>query len=118
MSKERSQTGSKTAISRYAREGLGLFGGMIRAARIQRGMTAAELASRAGVSRGVVQRTEAGDPGVAIGSVFEMASILGIPLFDADLGRLGSIAGHQRDINALLPKRAFQASQSKPDNDF
>ncbi|WP_235451325.1 helix-turn-helix transcriptional regulator [Gemmobacter sp. LW-1] len=105
-------------ISPPAQEALGILAAMIRAARMQRGMTAAELGARVGVSRGVIQRLEAGEPGTAIGTAFEAAVILGIPLFDVPADQLGTFLGQRRALNALLPKRAFQASQSKPDNDF
>ncbi|MDP2080707.1 MAG: helix-turn-helix transcriptional regulator [Pseudotabrizicola sp.] len=105
-------------VSTHAREAVSILGEMIRAARVQRGMTSAELAVRTGVSRGVIQRLEAGEPGTSIGAAFEAAVVLGIPLFDVPVGSLGTLLAHKREINALLPRRAFQASQSKPDNDF
>lgn len=85
---------------------------------MQRGMTAAELAKRVGVSRGVIQRMEAAEPGTTIGSAFEAAVVLGIPLFDVPTNQLGTLLTQTQVINRLLPKRAFQASQAKPDNDF
>ena len=91
---------------------------MIRAARMRRGMTAAELATRANVSRGVIQRIEAGETGTSIGAAFEAAVVLGIPLFDRSPEALGALLKHKQEINALLPQRAFQASQIKPENDF
>lgn len=109
---------NKSAISRQARDAMHLLAAMIRAARIQRGMTAAELATRTGVSRGVIQRLEAGEGGTAIGTAFEACVVLGIPLFDATGERLGTLVEHRQEVVALLPKRAFQASHSKPDNDF
>lgn len=69
-----------SAISRQANDALRLLATMIRTARIQRGMTAAELATRTGVSRGVIQRLEAGEGGTAIGTAFEACVVLGIPL--------------------------------------
>lgn len=105
-------------ISGIAREAISILGEMIRGARIQRGMTAAELATRTNVSRGVIQRIEAGEPGTSIGAAFEAAVVLGIPLFDVPTSSLGTLLKHKREINVLLPQRAFQASQGKPDNDF
>ena len=96
----------------------GVIAAMIRAARLQRGMTAAELGARVGVSRGVIQRLEAGEPGTSIGAAFEAAVILGLPLFDVESSQLGTLRSQKQAVNALLPKRAFQASQAKPDNDF
>ncbi len=56
--------------------------------------------------------------GVAIGAVFEIAAVLGIPLFEADADRLRTRLSHQRQINALLPSRAFQRTQQRPSDDF
>jgi transcriptional regulator with XRE-family HTH domain len=105
-------------VSVHAQEALEILAGMIRAARMQRGMTAAELAKRVGVSRGVIQRMESAEPGTTIGSAFEAAVVLGIPLFDVPANQLGTLLTQKQEINRLLPKRAFQASQAKPDNDF
>ena len=105
-------------ISAPTRDALGIFAAMIRAARMQRGMTAAELGERIGVSRGVVQRMEAGEPGTSIGAAFEAAVVLGIPLFDVPAGQLGALLDQKQQLNTLLPRRAFQASHAKPDNDF
>lgn len=105
-------------ISPPARDAVRILGEMIRAARLRRGMTAAELAVRVNVSRGVIQRIEAGEAGTSIGAAFEAAVVLGIPLFDVPAGSLGAVLAQKREINTLLPQRAFQAAQSKPENDF
>ena len=91
---------------RYAREAVTLLGSLIRKARIERKETAAELAERAGVSRGLVQRVERGDPGCAIGAVFEMAALVEIRLFDLD--RQGLAANNQAIAQTLrlLPAAA------------
>lgn len=103
--------------SRPTREAAALLGELIRAARIRRKMTARELAERAGVSRGLVSRVEKGDLGVSIGATFEMAVILGVPLFDAEPERVAERLRMARETNALLPKRAFQA-HVEVDDDF
>jgi transcriptional regulator with XRE-family HTH domain len=105
-------------MSAHAQDAVAILGNMIRAARMQRGMTAAELAVRANVSRGVIQRIEAGETGTSIGAAFETAVVLGIPLFDVSPQSLGTLQTQTRHINTLLAQRAFQASQGKPDNDF
>ena len=65
-----------------------MLGQLIRLARISHKLTSEELAERAGASRGLLHRIEKGDPGCAIGSVFEVAAIVGVRLFDADHRRL------------------------------
>ncbi len=102
--------------SRQAHTGTTLLGELIHSARIKRKMTAAELAERAGVSRGLVSRVESGDMGVSIGAAFEMAVILGVPLFDTDPERVAQHLEQARSVNALLPKRAFQSTVAFDDN--
>ena len=106
------------SYSPVASDAATLMGEMIRASRIERGINATDLAARAGVSRGLLARVEGGDMGVAIGAVFEIAAVLGIPLFEADADGLRTRLSHQRQINALLPSRAFQRTQQRPSDDF
>lgn len=104
--------------SPYARDAAELLGRMIRAARLERNMTTTELAERAGASRPLISRAEKGDMGVAMGTMFELASILGIPLFEADPERLAQRLQAEKRTGALLRKRAFVASQRQVDDDF
>lgn len=102
--------------SRYSQDAIVLLGQMIRQARIGRKLTAAELAERAGVSRGLVQRIEHGDPGCTIGAVFEMAAILGIQLFDADRSTLAANTAVQQHIMTLLPKAVRPSGKAVKDD--
>ena len=70
--------------SRYSRDAAALLGALIRQARNERKLTAQELADRAGISRGLLQRIEKGNLKCEIGAVFETAAIIGVKLFDAD----------------------------------
>lgn len=92
------------AYSRYSLNALGLLGNMIREGRITASLTAEALATRAGISRALLQRIEKGDPGCAIGVVFEVAAIVGVPLFEADAKSLAVRLGHSTEKQALLPK--------------
>ena len=103
--------------SRYTRDAAILMGQLIRAARIERRLTVGELAERAGLSRGVVQRIERGDLACAIGAVFEAAAIVGVRLFDADETRLTANISANATMLALLPK-AVRASQARVKDDF
>ncbi len=91
------------AYSRYSRHAAQLLGQMIRLGRINRKLTLAELAERTGVSRGLIQRIERGDMGCAIGAVFEVATIVGIGLFDADHSTLTASIASTRQTLTLLP---------------
>ena len=90
--------------SQYALDALILMGQLIREARMAESMTAADLAVRAGVSRGLIHRIERGDPGCSIGTVFEVAAICGMSLFGQDQRLLASHLSRQQEKMALLPK--------------
>jgi len=92
------------SYSRYGREAAELLGHMIRSARIEREWTVAQLAERAGVSRGLVQRIEKGDLGCSIGVVFEVAALVGLRLFDSKPITLVRHLAMARDKMTLLPK--------------
>jgi transcriptional regulator with XRE-family HTH domain len=104
------------AYSRYSRDAVVLLGQMIRIGRLNHKLTIAELAERADVSRGLIQRIERGDPGCSIGAVFEAATIVGIRLFDADQPTLTtSIASNQQTLT-LLPKSARPSRKAIKDD--
>lgn len=101
--------------SRYAAEAVSYLGRLIRKGRIERKETAAQLAERAGISRGLLQRIERGDPGCSVGAVFEVAALLGIRLFDLDREALVASNKHAAETLALLPSAA--RSTRKPVKD-
>ena len=92
--------------SRYSRGAAVLLGQTIRRNRIEKKLTTQQLAERAGISRGLVQRIEKGDPGCAIGAVFEAATIVGVRLFDSDQAALSGAISANSTTLALLPKAA------------
>ena len=104
------------AYSRYAREAVSLLGSMIRMSRIERKMTIAGLAERAGISPGLVHRIEMGDMGCSIGAAFEVAAIVGVRLFDAESDTLRPHLARAQDRLALLPKAARQPTMVLHDN--
>ena len=77
----------------------------------------AELAERAGISRGLLQRIEKGDLGCRIGAVFEAAVLVGIKLFDADEVSLATRIRQADDKIALLPKH-IHPGKKVVDDDF
>ncbi len=105
------------AYSRYSQDAITLLGQLIRRARIERKLTVAELAERAGMTRGLVQRIEKGDPGCSLGAVFEAAAVLGIRLFDAGRATLSDALGTSAAMLTLLPK-AVRSSSIKAKDDF
>ena len=56
-------------------------------ARRERRWTLAELAERVGVSAVTMRKVERGDPSVALGTAFEAAALVGVPLFHQDSAR-------------------------------
>jgi transcriptional regulator with XRE-family HTH domain len=101
--------------SRYSRDAALLLGQLIRLARMARKLTHEQLAERAGMSRGLVHRIEKGDPGCAIGAVFEVAAIVGVRLFDAEQSRLANGIAANTATLALLPQTI--RTSAKPIND-
>ena len=105
------------SYSRYAREAAELMGLTIRNARIERDITVAEVAERAGTSRGLVHRIERGELGSSIGVAFELAAIVGVRLFEAEPTTLTRYLSMERDKLALLP-RAVRTGTTKVKDDF
>lgn len=101
--------------SRYAREAMSLLGRMIRIARLERKLTASEVAARAGISRSLLQRIEHGEPGTSLGAVFEAAAIVGVPLFEAERGRLEIHSANADAKLALLPQAARARTRAVKD---
>ncbi len=105
------------SYSRYAREAAELLGLMIHNARVERELTVADVAERAGVSRGLVHRIEKGEMSCSIGVVFELAAIVGLRLFEAEPTTLARHLSMTRDKLILLPK-AVRTGATKVKDDF
>lgn len=91
--------------------------GLIRAARLERRLSAQEVADRAGISRGMLQRIEKADLKCEIGVVFEVAAIVGIKLFDPESSSLSRHIKQTHEKLALLPQKARKSSKVI-DDDF
>lgn len=92
------------AYSRHGRDAAALLGKLIELGRKERKLPARELAGRAGITRGTLRRIEKGDLRCEIGLVFEVATIVGVKLFDADGTSLTTHIRRTDDTLALLPK--------------
>ena len=101
--------------SRYSHDAIALLSALIREARIERKLTAQQVADRAGISRGLLQRIEKGDMKCEIGVVFEVARIVGVDLFEENESRLSEKLDQTKKRLALLPKTA--PKNSKPVRD-
>ena len=102
--------------SRSSRAASTLLGGLIRAARIERKLTTQQVADRAGISRGLLQRIEKGDLKCEIGAVFEVATIVGVKLFDADESTLKKYLRSTEDKLMLLPKSVRKKTREVHDD--
>lgn len=89
-----------------AQDAARVLGQQVRLARQERRMTAAELATRVGVSARTILAVEAGAPGTAIGTVLTAAVFLGVPLFGVeDRTELTRMRLRGEERLALLPSR-------------
>lgn len=102
--------------SRHTRNAASLLGSLIRVARKEAKLTAQEVADRAGISRGLLQRIEKGDLKCELGLVFEVATLLGVTLFEVDDVSLTKELRHARDKLALMPKSIRKVSQEIKDD--
>ncbi len=93
------------AYSRQNLEALEVLAQMIRVGRIDRKMSAQEVANRAGISRPLLRRIENADPSCGIGSVFEVAVIAGVPLFGGETDRIQTQRSALAEKLSLLPQR-------------
>ena len=98
------------SYSRYSRNAIALLGGLIREARKEHKLTTQEVADRAGISRGLLQRVEKGGLKCEIGVVFEVATIVGVQLFEADGSTLSKHLSRTKDKLVLLPKSVRKKS--------
>ena len=91
--------------SKYALEAVTLLGEQIKLERKQRRWNEKNLAERTGISRATLQKIENGDMSCSIGLFFEVATLVGINLFEQDKFPLSRHLEQTRDKIALLPKR-------------
>ena len=109
---------STRTYSRYTREAGELMGKLIRLARKERKLTVQDLADRGGISRGLLQRIEKGDLKCEIGAAFEVATIVGVKLFDAESATLIGHIERTDDKLALLPYSVRKKTAKAVDDDF
>lgn len=107
----------KRSYSSVTKQTLSLLGTLIKTGRLERGLTAAELSERAGITRKTLRRIEYGEPGPEVGVVFEVAALVGVRLFDADEGALAMHNAHIDTKLTLLPK-SVRHPKVEVDDDF
>jgi len=107
----------KRSYSRVTQQALSLLGKLIRVGRTERGMTAQELADRAGISRTTLYNIEKGAAGPEVGIVFEVAAIVGVRLFQYDERTLAMHNARLDEKLTLLPQ-SVRPSGKEVDDDF
>lgn len=109
---------TKFATPTQVSEQVAQLGQRIRLARIRRGWSVAELASKAGISRNTLTALELGKPGTAVGVCFTVLWALGLER------TLAGVADPDVDLHgkaleaAQRPKRAGKPRQARDNYDF
>jgi transcriptional regulator with XRE-family HTH domain len=91
--------------SRATIEAAQLLGALVAVSRRERRWSARDLAERAGITPPTLRKVEQGDPTVSVGVAFEVATLVGVPLFHEDGTRLTLDLDRTRDRAAVLPRR-------------
>ena len=107
----------KYAYAPAARDAARLLGAQVRDARVARGWPVRELAERAGISTDTLHKVESGEPTVALGTAFDVASLLGVPLYYDDRSRLADEAARVGREPRLI-RRVASPRGRELDNDF
>jgi len=106
-------------LSPAARQTLRLLGGLIEEGRIRKGWSREMLAERVGVGTVTIRRITRGEPGVAIGTFFEAAALVDIPLFGQKSAReLDRELSSQQEKLTLLPSRVRHPGEEPLSDDF
>ncbi|NNM28382.1 MAG: helix-turn-helix transcriptional regulator [Akkermansiaceae bacterium] len=100
-----------------AKAALAHLAALLRVRRKEKSLTLEELAVRLGITIPTVRRMLEGSPSVAIGTYFEAAHILGVPLFDPEQERFTATAAKTEKLDSVLPQRV-RSRQVEIDDDF
>lgn len=104
------------SYSRHTKDVAILLGKHIQLARKERALTEMDLADRAGISRTTLQKIEKGDPKCELGLYFEVATLVGVPLFGEESSVTISANIEQvSDKLALLPKSIHKKKKEVDD---
>lgn len=107
-----------TSLTPLARDAVRLLGAQVAAGRRRRRWTAARVAEQANISLPTLRKIERGVPSVAVGTVLEVAVVVGVPLFGVDAEQLGELSDRVEDRLALLPARVVPIDDEDLDDDF
>lgn len=103
----------------HVQDALTVWGQLIRRGRLDRGWTGKDLAARANVSEQTLYAAEAGSQGTAVGTMIDLADLVGVPLFGIDdRSELAIRRQRGEEMLALLPSRVRQQKSRNIDDDF
>jgi transcriptional regulator with XRE-family HTH domain len=94
------------------------LGAQIRLARRERHWSQDELAERIGITSRTVYKIERGGLSVCLGSTFEAATLLGVPLFHVEPSRLSADLDRIEARSALLSRPSRSPSTGEVKDDF
>ncbi len=92
-----------------------VLGLRIAEGRRRRRWTQTELCERAGVSKATLRNAEHGEPTVAVGVMFELATLVGLELYGLPPSGLRDLAARESDRLALLPAHVYPRRVSVDD---
>lgn len=104
------------SYSSHAKDANLLLANLIKIERKKKHLTLQEVAERVGIARSMLQRIEKGDLKCEIGVVFEVATLLGIRLFELDDRHMRQHLHHTKNQLALLPKAIHKSKKVIDDN--
>ena len=87
------------------------LGAALRAARIRRRLTQAQLASRTGTGVATIQRMERGEPGLSIGTLLETLAVLERSWLGELVQRVADDAPGRQMEQRRLPKRVVHREE-------
>ncbi|MBO9102236.1 helix-turn-helix domain-containing protein [Rhizobium sp. VS19-DR104.2] len=103
------------SLSLTSRSALQLLASEIQAARKLRGWTEADLAKRTGCSRLTIRAIEAGKPTVAVGYIFEAATMVGLALFGGPFETKARLSETKTKLELLPARVRYQKPELKDD---
>ncbi|KJC63614.1 helix-turn-helix domain-containing protein [Agreia bicolorata] len=103
----------------HVQDALSIWGQLIRQGRGERAWTAKDLAGRANVSERTVLSAEAGNSGTAVGTMIDLADLVGVHLFGIeDRSEMAIRRRRGEEMLALLPSRVRRSRGRGSDDDF
>lgn len=108
-------TNSFLSLSLTSKSALQLIAAEIQAARKLRGWTEVDLAKRTGCSRLTIRAIEAGKPTVAVGYIFEAATMVGLSLFGGTSETTARLSQAKIKLELLPARVRHQKPELKDD---